>query len=649
MGWYTAPPSISFSPPTTRTPHHMADSPICIDGLRVVCIGAGYVGGPTMAVLAASELWREESEREGNASHFQSVSETARAPCGAFGPAAHRRRRVDVHAPAGGGLSGFEMPPAHVLPSLSSLLPPRAVHSHPTPSSPPHTPTPLECPTVTVTVVDSWKDRIDAWNSSELPIYEPGLDALVAATRGRNLFFTSDDINRCLSDADIIFVSVNTPTKSFGIGAGHASNVKNIELCARTIAAACRTSKIVVEKSTVPVKTAETLRRILAANAPAAPAAPAVASDGKGLVVVQQRRQLEHQILSNPEFLAEGTAVRDLESPSRVLIGGDQSTPAGQRAIATLAALYAAWVPRDRIITTNVWSSELSKLVANAFLAQRISSVNSISALCEATGADVDEVSRAIGTDPRIGPHFLKASVGFGGSCFQKDILSLVYLCRTHGLAAVADYWEGVVAMNDFQKGRFAAGVVERLFHTVTGKKLALLGFAFKKDTGDVRESAAAYVAKALLAERAELHVFDPKVKRASMLEELAYSCGVTGETVPDLESLLTTAPDPYEACRAAHAAVVLTEWDQFRALDWARIYNSMQQPAFVFDGRNILDHGALRRLGFEVYAVGKPVVGDLTAVVMGEASGVAGGRALEGAGGGGGRAGGATSDATGE
>ena len=395
--------------------------------------------------------------------------------------------------------------------------------------------------------------------------------------------------------ADIIFVSVNTPTKAFGIGAGFASNVGNVEACARTIARVCADRpRVIVEKSTVPVKTAETLRRVIAANA-----APAGGGGGSGA-------PLAHAILSNPEFLAEGTAVRDLQQPSRVLIGGEE-TGAGRAAVAQLAAVYAAWVPRERIVTTNLWSSELSKLVANAFLAQRISSINSISALCEATGADVDEVAKAIGTDPRIGPQFLKASVGFGGSCFKKDILNLVYLCRSYGLAEVADYWDSVVSMNEWQKERFARLILSRLFNSVQGKRIALLGFAFKKDTGDVRESAAAYVAAKLIEERAALAVYDPKVKRAAMLEELEYTCGVTAANTPGLDRLLGAEADPYAACAGAHAVVVLTEWDAFKALDWARIYAAMSKPAFLFDGRNILNHAGLRALGFEVYAVGSP------------------------------------------
>jgi len=370
-----------------------------------------------------------------------------------------------------------------------------------------------KCPMVQVTVVDISEARIAAWNDEDLgnlPVYEPGLAEVVAETRGRNLFF-STDVEGVVAEADIVFVSVNTPTKTHGVGAGRAADVKNLEACARTIARVSTSSKIVVEKSTVPIKTAETMRRVLDANN----------VDG-----------VQFSVLSNPEFLAEGTAVADLHAPSRVLIGG-QEDEAGRAAVAKLAAVYANWVPADRIITTNLWSSELSKLVANAFLAQRISSINSISALCERTGADVAEVARAVGSDPRIGPRFLQASLGFGGSCFQKDILNLVYLSERFGLPEVAAYWEQTIVMNEWQKRRFAENMVATMFNSITGKRIALLGFAFKKDTGDVRETAAAYVAKYLLEERAVVRVYDPKVSRQAMLSELEYTCGVSEATLP--------------------------------------------------------------------------------------------------------------------
>ncbi|HYE72838.1 MAG TPA: nucleotide sugar dehydrogenase, partial [Blastocatellia bacterium] len=382
-------------------------------------------------------------------------------------------------------------------------------------------------------------------------------------------------------ECDIIFVSVNTPTKTSGMGAGRAANIKNCELAARNIANIAVTPKIVVEKSTVPVRTAESMGRILAAN-------------GKGL---------KHQILSNPEFLAEGTVVRDLEFPSRVLIGGEQ-TPEGLAAIEKLVSVYAHWVPRANIITTNLWSSELSKLVANAFLAQRISSINSISALCEVSGADVREVARAVGRDPRIGPQFLAASVGFGGSCFQKDILNLVYLCESFGLTEVAQYWQSVIDINDYQKTRFVKNMVRTMFNTVTGKKICILGFAFKKDTGDVRETAAAYICKHLIDEQSDIHVFDPKVKKEDMLREMKYTCNVDEATC---NKYIKMHSDPYAALEGAHCFAVLTEWNMFADLDFQRIYNGMTKPAFVFDGRNIMPRDKLKKIGFEVYSIGHP------------------------------------------
>lgn len=435
-----------------------------------------------------------------------------------------------------------------------------------------------KCPDITVTVADVNESRIAAWNSNELPVYEPGLDEIVASARGRNLFFATD-IRKAIREADIIFVSVGTPTKSYGAGAGRAADLKYIELAARTIAEEANGPKIVVEKSTIPVKTAEALFTVLRANS----------KNGK------------FQVLSNPEFLAEGTAMADLENPDRILIGGEQ-TPEGLAAVETLASIYRRWVPGERILTTNLWSSELSKLVANAFLAQRISSINSISALCERTGADVDEVARAIGTDSRIGPKFLKASVGFGGSCFQKDVLNLTYLCEHFGLPEVAHYWDQVIKMNDWQKTRFSRRIVQTLFNTVSGKKIAIFGFAFKKDTNDTRESAAIYVVRDLLMEQARVVVHDPQVSLAQIREDLAY-LGVPRET---MDRNLETNTDPCAAAEQAHGLAVLTEWDQFRDLDWKRIHEHMFKPAFLFDGRNLLDHSALRGIGFNVQAIGK-------------------------------------------
>lgn len=439
------------------------------------------------------------------------------------------------------------------------------------------------CPKIRVCVVDLNQGQIDAWNSSDLPIYEPGLQDVVESCRNRNLFF-STAIDEEIGAADMIFISVNTPTKTQGIGAGRAANIKNCELCARTIARVASSDKIVVEKSTVPVRTADAVRRVLMCN----------------------EKGLNFQVLSNPEFLAEGTAIADLEKPSRVLIGGEE-TEGGRKAIETLVSVYQNWVPRDQIITTNLWSSELSKLVANAFLAQRVSSINSISALCESTGADVSEISRAIGSDPRIGPKFLQSSVGFGGSCFQKDILNLVYLCETFGLDECAEYWHQVIKMNDYQKSRFSKKMVERMFNTATGKKIAILGFAFKKDTGDTRETASAFVCRDLVQERAKLHVYDPQVKREQMFTEFDYTLDLNLRSEPLLESLIVTETDVYAACDGAHAIAILTEWDEFKTLDYSRIYKSMAKPAFLFDGRNIVDMDKVRSIGFEAYAIGKP------------------------------------------
>lgn len=438
-----------------------------------------------------------------------------------------------------------------------------------------------QCPDIQVTVVDLNEARIAAWNDEDvtrIPVYEPGLSDVVSEARGRNLFF-STDVEKAIDEAEMIFISVNTPTKTYGAGKGQAADLKWIELCARQIARVSTTDKIIVEKSTLPVRTASTLKDILHHT-------------GNGI---------KFQILSNPEFLAEGTAVEDLMAPDRVLIGGDQDG-AGQQAIEALAAIYARWVPRERILTTNVWSSELSKLTANAMLAQRVSSINSLSELCEHTEADINEVARAIGTDSRIGPKFLKASVGFGGSCFQKDILNLVYIARTYGLQEVADYWEQVIIMNDHQKRRFANKVIRTLYNTVNGKKIAFLGWAFKKDTNDTRESAAIYVADHLLFEQASISVYDPKVPEQQIYSDLDYLATRSSE---ENKQLLKVETDPYEACKDAHAIAVLTEWDEFKSYDWQRIYDNMLKPANIFDGRNLLDKAKLEAIGFQVNAIG--------------------------------------------
>ena len=439
-----------------------------------------------------------------------------------------------------------------------------------------------KCPHIKVTVVDINPERIARWNAEnleELPVYEPGLAELVQQSRGKNLFF-STEVEKAIDEAEMIFISVNTPTKTYGKGKGQAAVLKYIELSARTIAKVATGDKIVVEKSTLPVRTAQALKNILE-------------NTGNGV---------KFEILSNPEFLAEGTAIEDLLNADRVLIGGD-NTPSGQAAKDALSAIYEQWLPKERILQTNVWSSELSKLVANAFLAQRVSSINAISALCEKTDANIDEVARAIGQDSRIGPKFLKASVGFGGSCFQKDILNLVYIAKSYGLDEVADYWEQVILMNDYQKRRFADRIIRTLYNTVSGKKIAFFGWAFKKDTNDTRESAAIYIADALIEERAHITVFDPKVTRAQMLNDLNQ---LGTRTLEENERYLTVSNDPYQASDAAHAIALLTEWDQFKTLDYERIYEKMLKPAFVFDGRRLLDREQLKSLGFRMYTIGE-------------------------------------------
>lgn len=438
-----------------------------------------------------------------------------------------------------------------------------------------------KCPHIKVTVVDLNEKRIAAWNDADvnnIPIYEPGLSDVVAEARGRNLFF-STEVDKAIDEAQMIFISVNTPTKTYGVGKGMAADLKYIELCARQIARVAKNDKIVVEKSTLPVRTASAIKDILD-------------NTGNGV---------QFQILSNPEFLAEGTAVEDLFAPDRVLIGGD-TTSEGQNAIQKLVDVYANWVPKDKILTTNVWSSELSKLTANAFLAQRVSSINALSELCEKTGADVNEVAKAIGLDSRIGPKFLKASVGFGGSCFQKDILNLVYIAKSYGLNEVADYWEQVIIMNDHQKRRFAKNIIKTLYNTVSGKKIAFLGWAFKKDTNDTRESAAIYVADDLLSEQANISVYDPKVDSAQIQFDLNY---LETRSESDNNSGVQVELNAYDACENAHAIAVLTEWDEFKTYDWQKIYDNMLKPAFVFDGRNLLNKEELEKIGFVYQAIG--------------------------------------------
>lgn len=439
-----------------------------------------------------------------------------------------------------------------------------------------------KCPDIQVTVVDLNKSRIDAWNSEDfvLPVYEPGLEDVVREARGRNLFF-STEVDKAIDEADAIFISVNTPTKNYGIGKGQAADLKYIELCARQIASVAKTPKIIIEKSTLPVRTASALKSIF---------------DNLG-------HGIHFEVLSNPEFLAEGTAVDDLHRPDRVLIGGDYTTESGKAAIQALVDVYKNWVPEANILTTNVWSSELSKLAANAFLAQRISSINAFSEVCEHTGADINEIAKAIGADSRLGSKFLKASVGFGGSCFQKDILNLVYIARSLGLIKVADYWEQVIILNDHQKDRFALNIVKTLYNTVSGKKIAFLGWAFKKDTNDTRESAAIYVADTLINEQAHISVYDPKVPAKQVYADLDY---LQTRSIGDNQKYVAVTQDPYDVTKEAHAIAIMTEWDEFKTYDWQRIYDNMLKPAFIFDGRGILNKNELERIGFKIYVIGK-------------------------------------------
>ncbi|KXN68256.1 UDP-glucose/GDP-mannose dehydrogenase [Conidiobolus coronatus NRRL 28638] len=440
----------------------------------------------------------------------------------------------------------------------------------------------FKCPHIKMTIVDISQSRIDAWNSDQLPIYEPGLYEIVKKCRGKNLFF-STDVDSAILEADIIFVSVNTPTKTIGMGKGRAPDLKYIEAATRRIAQVSRSSKIVIEKSTVPVKTAESMRRILETNS---------------------SPQIKFQILSNPEFLAEGTAIQNLLNPDRVLIGCMQ-TEEGFMAQQELIDVYENWIDRNRIITMNLWSSEMAKLAANAMLAQRISSINSLSALCEVTGANIQEVAYACGTDSRIGPKFLRPSVGFGGSCFQKDILGLVYLCEQYNLPEVAEYWLQVVKMNDYQKERFINRIISSMFNTVSSKTITILGFAYKQNTGDTRESAAIKIVQTLLQEGAQINLYDPQVERKHVYMELSQP----GVDVDSNLKNLRICHSALEACEGADGVVICTEWEEFKRLDWELIYTRMNQPAFLFDGRLILDTQRLARIGFQVEAIGQPTL----------------------------------------
>ena len=424
----------------------------------------------------------------------------------------------------------------------------------------------MKCPDIKVTVVDLNAARIAAWNGplENLPIYEPGLAEVVAEARGRNLFF-STEVDKAIEKAEMIFMAVNTPTKTEGEGAGMAADLRFVEACAKNIARVATTDKIVIEKSTLPVRTAEKIKEILD-------------SEGNGV---------HFEILSNPEFLAEGTAIEDLFKSDRVLIGGDRSET-GQKAVQALVDIYANWIPKEKILTTNVWSSELSKLASNAMLAQRISSINSLSALCEKTGADVEELSKAIGMDQRIGPKFLKASVGFGGSCFQKDILNLVYLCKYYGLEEVADYWHQVIKINDYQKDRFAQKIIDHFGGDLTGQKIAVLGWAFKANTNDSRESPAIYVTEKLFKAGAILEIYDPMVSKESIFSDIDFYWEASNKE--DITTRISVLDSISTLDLSIDAAAILTEWEAFKSLDFSK--------TIVFDGRGVLSSST--------YSIGK-------------------------------------------
>ena len=445
-----------------------------------------------------------------------------------------------------------------------------------------------KCPDIEVTIADIDKNKIEMWNSpnpEDIPIYEPGLSAIVKNHRNKNLFFTTD-ITHAIKSAEIIFIAVGTPTKEYGQGKGMASDLTYVEQCARTIAEVAETDKIIVEKSTLPVRTADKLNSILSTS----------------------EHNCNFEVLSNPEFLAEGTAINDMLFPDRILIGGE-NTSSGNHAVKALVNLYSNWIPKEKILTTNLWSSELSKLVANAFLAQKISSINSISALCEETEADVKEVARAIGSDTRIGNKFLNSSVGFGGSCFKKDVLNLVYICKKYGLNQVADYWMSVIKMNQYQRSRFTQKIITSLFDNVNQKILSIFGWSFKKDTNDSRESASIYVSAQLLEEGAILNIYDPKVSEESILIDLRIlfeSKNLSKNEINKIIKNVNIMDNPYDATKKSHAIAILTEWDEFKKLDYNKIYSFMEKPSYLFDGRKIMNEQKIKEIGFNYFEIGK-------------------------------------------
>ena len=446
-----------------------------------------------------------------------------------------------------------------------------------------------KCPNIQVNVVDINDKRINQWNSNDLnklPIYEPGLAEIIKVSRGRNLHF-STQVKDKIEKAEMIFISVNTPTKKTGSGAGKASDLKWVEICARQVAKYARGHTIVVEKSTLPVRTAEVIKSIL---------------EQSQSPYKNKSTPSTFDVLSNPEFLAEGSAIYDLTNPDRVLIGGEN-----ENAIKLLNDVYLNWLPQEKILKTNIWSSELAKLTANAFLAQRISSINSIGALCESTGADIREVARAIGSDSRIGSKFLDSGPGFGGSCFKKDILNLVYLCEYFGIPEVGDFWNSVVNLNKWHQHRISKLITSKLYGTLSGKKLVILGFAFKKNTNDTRESSAIQICKDLIEEGAILHIHDPKVDPEQISLDLGMSSSnnVKNKIGSTLDGSWFEAKNLDDVFQDADAAIVLTEWDQYLDIDWGKTASKMRSPSWVFDARSILEPCEIINAGLLFWRVG--------------------------------------------
>ncbi len=449
-----------------------------------------------------------------------------------------------------------------------------------------------KCPHLIINVVDVNIERIKAWNShdlSKLPVFEPGLDEIIKRTRFKNLNF-SCDVDECIRKAQMVFISVNTPTKKKGVGAGEASDLKYVEACARQVAKNATGHTIVIEKSTLPVKTAEVIKKIL---------------EDYQIFSTNNNAKATFDVLSNPEFLAEGSAINDLENPDRVLIGGQN-----EFAINALSQIYSNWVPKNKILHTNIWSSELAKLTSNAFLAQRVSSINAIGALCEATGADVKEVARAIGTDTRIGSRFLDAGPGFGGSCFKKDILNLVYLSKHLGLVEVASFWEVVVSLNNWHQHRISRLVVKNLFGTVTGKKICILGFAFKANTNDTRESAAINICKDLIEEGAILFINDPQVSPEQISKDLLFNenkilRNIESQNLLNYEGSWCFEDNIEIAASNSDAIIILTEWDEYAEIDWKLISKKMRKPSWVFDARSVVNEKKVLAADLNLWKVG--------------------------------------------